>query len=463
MEGFLSSSTSPPHTFLSPVQLQQKLRFIVTNRPEWWVYAIFWQKCTDTTNGRAVLSWGDGHFRGTKNVGKVNQRFGFDCSNAQISERRRVLKGIHALMTEIPEKDDSVDGDVTDSEWFYVVSLTRSFSAGDGIPGRAFSTGKSVWLAGGQELQMYGCDRTREAHMHGIETLAFVTMENGVLELGSSDLIQENWTLVQQARALFGSDQLGPIQKPIQLGSIQKPSQLGPTRFHGIELSFEDIEVETGVDEDKKQEGKAKKEPTGMGGLSSSVDSEHSDSEGVEKKRSKKRGRKPGRDEPVNHVEAERQRREKLNHRFYALRSVVPNVSKMDKASLLADAVSYINELKGKVAALETELQKEAKRVKKETLGVGGGAELVRGNSEMEVDVKIFESDAMIRVQSEIVNHPAARVMGALRELELQVHHASVSSVKELMLQDIVVKLPCDRLQSEESLKNALFKILDNM
>uniref|UniRef100_A0A0V0GU39 Transcription factor n=1 Tax=Solanum chacoense TaxID=4108 RepID=A0A0V0GU39_SOLCH len=49
------------------------------------------------------------------------------------------------------------------------------------------------------------------------------------------------------------------------------------------------------------------------------------------------------------HVEAERKRREKLNHRFYALRSVVPYVSKMDKASLLGDAVTYINELKAKI------------------------------------------------------------------------------------------------------------------
>lgn len=49
-------------------------------------------------------------------------------------------------------------------------------------------------------------------------------------------------------------------------------------------------------------------------------------------KASKKRGRKSGlgRENPLNHVEAQRQRREKLNHRFYALRAVVPNVLRLE-------------------------------------------------------------------------------------------------------------------------------------
>lgn len=93
----------------------------------------------------------------------------------------------------------------------------------------------------------------------------------------------------------------------------------------------------------------------------SSYGDSHSDSDGPGKRppAKKKRGRKPGLNRetpPVNHVEAERQRREKLNHRFYALRSVVPNVSRMDKASLLSDAVAYINELKAKIEELESQV-----------------------------------------------------------------------------------------------------------
>ena len=69
----------------------------------------------------------------------------------------------------------------------------------------------------------------------------------------------------------------------------------------------------------------------------------------------KRRGRKPG-PRPdagaaaASHVESERQRREKLNRRFCELRAAVPTVSRMDKASLLADAARYIAELRARVA-----------------------------------------------------------------------------------------------------------------
>jgi transcription factor MYC2 len=58
----------------------------------------------------------------------------------------------------------------------------------------------------------------------------------------------------------------------------------------------------------------------------------------------RKRGRKPAndREEPLNHVQAERQRREKLNQRFYALRAVVPNVSKVPTCNLSSPSYLYL-------------------------------------------------------------------------------------------------------------------------
>jgi hypothetical protein len=55
----------------------------------------------------------------------------------------------------------------------------------------------------------------------------------------------------------------------------------------------------------------------------------------------------------ANHVLAERRRREKLNERFIILRSLVPFVTKMDKASILGDTIEYLKQLRKKIQDLE--------------------------------------------------------------------------------------------------------------
>ncbi|KAK7277647.1 hypothetical protein RJT34_22662 [Clitoria ternatea] len=55
----------------------------------------------------------------------------------------------------------------------------------------------------------------------------------------------------------------------------------------------------------------------------------------------------------ANHVLAERRRREKLNERFIILRSLVPFVTKMDKASILGDTIEYVKQLRRKIQDLE--------------------------------------------------------------------------------------------------------------
>ncbi|CAL0321954.1 unnamed protein product [Lupinus luteus] len=57
----------------------------------------------------------------------------------------------------------------------------------------------------------------------------------------------------------------------------------------------------------------------------------------------------------------ERRRRSQMKEKLYALRSLVPNITKMDKASIIGDAVEYVhklqaqaNKLKAEIAGLET-------------------------------------------------------------------------------------------------------------
>ncbi|KAK1321743.1 Transcription factor bHLH14 [Acorus calamus] len=309
-----------------PSDLQHRLQNLLDSLPERWSYAIFWRA---TPDARPVLKWGDGRFRGPNSS--------------------RTTKPPQSMTIPFWDPEGSIDGVFTDVEWFYMVSLTRSFTDSDSHPFRAFSSGTPIWLAGASELQVSGCDRSREALSHGVQTLVYVPAWGGVVELGSSDLVPENWVSSRKARAAH-----------------------------------------------------------------------------------------------VNPLEAERQRRERLNKGFYKLRSVVPNVSRMDKASLLADAITYINQLKTEIEELE-----EARRS-----GCGRGG----GEVEVEVGVTVVGGNAMIRVQTGKMKHPAAKLMEALRDMELNVQHASLSSVKEVTLQNVVIQVPGE--VEGEALRDALLKRL---
>lgn len=444
---FSSSSHSSP-TFPTPLcpdspgSLPEALRHLLHSRPEWWLYAIFWKATTDAA-GRNILAWRDGYFRGTKSVSSPST-FGQQSS-------KQTEGADHA----------------TDVEWFYEVSLAQSFSPDDGVAGRAFGSGKVVWVTGGRELQMVGCGRARDADLHGVQTMACIPSSTGVLELGSSYLIYESSSLIQQAKSLLKAQSASTSSTKHNLTQLE----------HALSLPVVDVDVD--VDDDvvliptpgeaagqyRQQRWSTKKEAAAHS--SNSADSDRqSGFDPVGEIRQRKRGRKTScpnlEQQPLNHVEAERQRREKLNKRFYALRSVVPNVSRMDKASLLSDAVTYIKELKGRVEELEGELRAGSKKkVTTAVLKVEEDGRAVREvvGDKMEVEVRILGEDAVVRVQSRRVEHPVAMVMDVLREMELPVRHVSVSCVKDMVLQDIVVKVPLERggwLVKEESLRSTL-------
>ncbi|KAK7328050.1 hypothetical protein VNO77_22145 [Canavalia gladiata] len=64
---------------------------------------------------------------------------------------------------------------------------------------------------------------------------------------------------------------------------------------------------------------------------------------------------RPKLSQPQDHIIAERKRREKLSQRFIALSALVPGLKKMDKASVLGEAIKYLKQMQEKVSALEEE------------------------------------------------------------------------------------------------------------
>ncbi|KAM7497387.1 hypothetical protein LguiA_021801 [Lonicera macranthoides] len=360
-------------------------------------------------NGGYILSWADGLYRGAKDINLP----GFDRSFEKM-----VTTGIDSTCN-------------IDPELFYMVSMTRPFLAGDDFIGWSFTNGSHSWLANddNNSLELYDYERAKEAHMHGLVTLVCVPTSRGVLEVGSSNLIKEDRGFVNLAKSVF---------------SYQKSTSYGieaciPNKSISMHADIEANELLLGTSPNHMSLNNLGQSDFGSLMLSKS---------NLNTRPRKSGKRRSGSDMVTNHIIVERQRRKKLNRCLYALRSVVPKVSRMDKVSLLSDAASYINELKVKIENLEAKLRVESENVPKissptfDTQSTSMTTTNYRTRffsrdiaiDSMEVDVKILGTKAMIHMQCQDVNFPVAKLMDALQGLGFHIHHTSMSTTKEIML-----------------------------
>ncbi|KAL8060811.1 hypothetical protein ABFX02_02G049200 [Erythranthe guttata] len=138
---------------------------------------------------------------------------------------------------------------------------------------------------------------------------------------------------------------------------------------------------------------------------------------------------------------AERKRREKLTQRFIALSALVPGLKKMDKASVLGDAIKYLKQLQDKVKILE-EQQNNNKRkvessavfVKKHKLDHALSDESIFGTTTIddqsliipEIETRLCNKDVLIHIHCEKKKGVLEKTVIEVEKLNLSVVNTSV-------------------------------------
>ncbi|KAF0909990.1 hypothetical protein E2562_001240 [Oryza meyeriana var. granulata] len=140
------------------------------------------------------------------------------------------------------------------------------------------------------------------------------------------------------------------------------------------------------------------------------------------------------------HIIAERKRREKINQRFIELSTVIPGLKKMDKATILSDAVRYVKELQEKLSELEDQNSRSVESavlVKKPCIaasdnGHPSAAAMPSGSSTArstlpEIEAKISHGNLMVRIHCENGRKGLlVRLLAEVEGLHLGITHTNV-------------------------------------
>ncbi|KAG6671047.1 hypothetical protein I3843_Q018400 [Carya illinoinensis] len=432
-----------------------------------WNYAVLWRVVSLRSGGSALI-WGNGYCRDLRRggAGDLNR-----CGDGSLKgvERTKgveklVLQKLHASFGGSDEDNFAASlAEVSAVEMFYLTSMYFTFrcdSSNCGL-GELYASGKSIWVSDMPSCLHHYQQRSFLARLAGFQTAVSVPVKSGVVELGSIKSVPEEQNIVDMVKTTFGES--NSVQSKVFPKIFGHELSLGGTKSRSVNINFSPkVEDDAGFisetfqsddNEDKRfpqlnQMAVGAFNPQNI--VSSLEMSRDELSSQPDERKPRKRGRKPanGREEPLNHVEAKRQRREKLNQRFYALRAVVPNISKMDKASLLGDAITYITDLQMKIKVLETE--KELGKNKHKKLPAP------------EFDFQDRQDDSVVMISCSLDAHLISGVIKVFREKQIVAEETNVSMDNDKVFHTFSIRTQggCAE-QLKEELMAALSKLFN--
>ncbi|XP_023554690.1 transcription factor ABORTED MICROSPORES-like isoform X2 [Cucurbita pepo subsp. pepo] len=214
--------------------------------------------------------------------------------------------------------------------------------------------------------------------------------------------------------------------------------------------------------------------------------------------------RRTGQGPQSKNLVAERKRRKKLNERLYNLRALVPKISKMDKASILGDAIDFVKELQKQVKELQDELEEHTDDENGKTvvsgnngnqnsvvqlpeflsqndkaqnsyhMGVLGSGSILKQNhqdtegtnndktQQMEPQVEVAQIDGnefFVKVFCENKRGGFMRLMEALNALGLEVTNANVTSYRGLVSNVFKVGKKDSEMVQADDVRDSLLEI----
>ncbi|KAE9587997.1 hypothetical protein Lal_00002730 [Lupinus albus] len=139
--------------------------------------------------------------------------------------------------------------------------------------------------------------------------------------------------------------------------------------------------------------------------------------------------------ETLDHIMAERKRRQELTERFIALSATIPGLKKIDKASILSEAITYVKQLQKRAKDLEE--QRCCKKIRVESVSFINKTNLYSDEGSVssaktssddcneqnvafpEVEARVLEKEVLIRIHCKNQNGSVLKILTHLRTLDL--------------------------------------------